>query len=206
MKRCSGSSGPRPAGTRWAQELLGLAYLRGTYRDEDPAQAFRWFMRAAKTAAPAVRPRVGEALLMGAETTPDPVHAYALALIAESLDTDGAADRIGLLSHRLTKTLAEDAHRLLGPGFFAARTLASLGDCSSRRTIRLGVRRRPGWGAKGGRPEERPSGHRTRGRKSVVDLRRQPGIDAIPDLRIRAVAHGHVVEQRAERIDELCAF
>ena len=40
-------------------------------------------------------------------------------------------------------------------------------------------------------------------RKSVANLRRQPGIDAIPDLRVKAVAHGHVVEQRAERIDEL---
>ena len=60
-------------------------------------------------------------LLMGSETTADPVHAYALALIAESLDTDGAADRIELLSYRLTKAQAEDAHRLLDPGFFTTR-------------------------------------------------------------------------------------
>ena len=110
-----------PRGDAVAQELLGLAYLHGTYRDEDPVQAFRWFLRAANTAAPAVRPQVGEALLMDAETTADPVHAYALALIAESLDTDGAADRIELLSYRLTKAQAEDAHRLLGPGFFTTR-------------------------------------------------------------------------------------
>ena len=104
------------------QALQGLPYLWGIYTDVNPDRAFKWFARAATTADPAVRTRLGNAFLTSSYAIVATELAYALALLANSLI--GGADsshRLDSLSRTVTAPEATRAHCLLGPPFSGAR-------------------------------------------------------------------------------------
>ena len=110
-----------PHGHPLVQELLGLACLWGIGTAKDPALAFQWFVRATRSRDRALRTRVGEALLMGSLSTEENEHAYALALLADSLGAEQARGWLDELSRAVTPPEAARAHALLGTPFSGMR-------------------------------------------------------------------------------------
>ena len=107
-----------PRGDPLVHALQGLPYLWGICVDADPVRAFTWFVRASTTTDPVLRVRLGDAFLIGSYSAHERNHAYALALLADSLvGGESTSSRLAALARTVTPVEAAQAHALLWPLF-----------------------------------------------------------------------------------------